>query len=81
EGLMWRSTEADGTLTYAFIQALASKYVLYIIRIVGGMCFLSGVLVMFYNMIMTIKGLKGVNPQVPELVGHDARIAQPATAV
>ena len=81
EGLMWRSTEADGTLTYAFVQALASKYVLYIIRILGGICFLSGVLVMFYNMVMTIKGLKGVNPQVPAFVGHDARTAQPATAV
>jgi len=36
---------------------------------------------MFYNMVMTIKGRKGVNPQVPEFVGHDARIAQPVTAV
>ncbi len=75
EGLMWRSTEADGTLTYAFVQALASKHLLYIIRVLGGVSFLGGVIVMLYNTIMTIRGLKGVNPQVPEFSGHDARIS------
>ncbi|ETD73020.1 cytochrome oxidase subunit I [Pelistega indica] len=65
EGLMWRSVEDDGTLTYAFVQALEAKKPLLMIRFLGGSLFLTGILLMFINVIMTIKGHKVVNPVVP----------------
>lgn len=65
EGLMWRSIEADGTLTYSFVQALASKKILLIMRLIGGSFFLTGILIMLFNMFVTIRGRVGVNPPVP----------------
>ena len=65
EGLMWRSVEDDGTLTYAFVQALEAKKPLLMIRFLGGSLFLTGIVLMFINVIMTIKGHKVVNPVVP----------------
>lgn len=72
EGLMWRAVEADGTLTYSFVQALEAKKPLLMIRFLGGALFLTGIVLMFVNIIMTIKGQKVVNPAVPAPVEHDA---------
>jgi hypothetical protein len=41
EGLMWRATQPDGTLTYAFVEAVKAKYPFYLIRLLGGLCFLA----------------------------------------
>ncbi|GAA4404848.1 cytochrome c oxidase, cbb3-type subunit I [Advenella faeciporci] len=83
EGLMWRAVEPDGTMTYAFVQALKSKYLLYIIRFTGGACFLAGVIIMLYNVIITIKGQKPVNPAVPVGSSEDSHqasaVGAPAT--
>lgn len=65
EGLMWRAIDADGNLTYTFIQAVAAKEVLYVIRFLGGACFLGGIILMFVNVIATIRSGKAVNPQIP----------------
>ncbi len=72
EGLMWRAVEADGTLTYSFVQALEAKKPLLMIRFLGGALFLTGIVLMFVNIIMTIKGQKVVNPAVPAPAEHDA---------
>lgn len=49
QGLMWRAISPDGTLTYSFIEALQATYPYYIIRMLGGAIFLSGMLVMAWN--------------------------------
>ena len=54
QGLMWRATNADGTLTYTFIEALQATYPYYAIRLVGGTLVLGGMFVMAYNVIKTI---------------------------
>ncbi|MGH8492589.1 MAG: cytochrome-c oxidase, cbb3-type subunit I [Moraxellaceae bacterium] len=56
QGLMWRAVNDDGTLTYTFIEALAATHPYYIVRFVGGVIFLSGIILMAYNMVMTIRG-------------------------
>jgi cytochrome c oxidase cbb3-type subunit 1 len=56
EGLMWREVNADGTLTYTFVESLKAKYPYYIIRLVGGVLFLSGMLIMVYNVAKTLAG-------------------------
>lgn len=55
QGLMWRAIDDDGTLTYAFIEVVIASHPFYIMRLCGGILFLSGMLVMAYNVIMTIK--------------------------
>ncbi|MEX2208360.1 MAG: cytochrome-c oxidase, cbb3-type subunit I [Myxococcota bacterium] len=55
QGLMWRATNPDGTLTYTFIETVAAIRVYDILRAMGGAVFLSGVLLMFWNVIQTIR--------------------------
>jgi cytochrome c oxidase cbb3-type subunit 1 len=54
QGLMWRALNDDGTLTYSFIESLKFTYPYYGIRLLGGLVFFSGMLVMAYNMWKTI---------------------------
>ncbi len=56
QGLMWRAFNDDGTLTYTFIETIAATKPYYAIRLAGGLLFLSGMFVMAYNMIKTIRG-------------------------
>lgn len=53
EGLLWRETFADGTLTYTFVEILSKKYIFYFVRFLGGVFFLSGMVLMAYNCIRT----------------------------
>ena len=53
QGLMWRATNIDGTLTYSFAEALEASYAGYYVRALGGLIFLSGMFVMAYNVWMT----------------------------
>jgi cytochrome c oxidase cbb3-type subunit 1 len=55
QGLMWRATNADGTLTYSFIESLEATYPYYAVRLLGGVLFLAGMLVMAWNTWMTVK--------------------------
>lgn len=58
QGLMWRAIDDDGTLTYAFIEVVIATHPFYVIRFCGGILFLFGMLLMLYNMFMTIKSKK-----------------------
>uniref|UniRef100_A0A0Q9YG36 cytochrome-c oxidase n=2 Tax=Candidatus Berkiella cookevillensis TaxID=437022 RepID=A0A0Q9YG36_9GAMM len=55
QGLMWRAMNDDGTLTYTFVEALEATHPYYIIRLLGGVLFFLGMLVMAYNMVKTIQ--------------------------
>ena len=55
QGLMWRAVNQDGTLTYSFVEALEASYPAYFVRFLGGTIFLVGMLIMAYNVWMTIK--------------------------
>lgn len=54
QGLMWRAVNADGTLTYSFVEALQASYPFYFIRFVGGLFIITGMFVMAYNTYKTI---------------------------
>jgi len=71
QGLMWRATNLDGTLTYSFVESVKATYPFWTIRLLGGLLFLSGMLIMAYNMVLTIAGGKAVN---------DAPVLAPAAA-
>jgi cytochrome c oxidase cbb3-type subunit 1 len=54
QGLMWRATNADGTLTYAFIESIKATYPYYAVRLAGGTLVFLGMLIMAYNVWKTI---------------------------
>ena len=54
QGLMWRATNADGTLTYSFAEAVEASYPGYYVRALGGAIFLTGMFVMAYNVWRTV---------------------------
>ena len=54
QGLMWRATNPDGTLTYTFVEALNATYPYYGIRLLGGLLVLFGMFLMVYNVAKTI---------------------------
>jgi cytochrome c oxidase cbb3-type subunit 1 len=49
QGLMWRATNPDGTLTYTFVEALKQTYPFYYVRLAGGLLYLSGMFMMAWN--------------------------------
>lgn len=56
QGLMWRATNADGTLVYSFVESVKATYPYYVIRLLGGVLYLGGMVIMAWNVFMTIKG-------------------------
>jgi cytochrome c oxidase cbb3-type subunit I len=69
QGLMWRASNTDGTLTYSFAQVLNNMYPFYTIRLVGGLMFFLGMLIMAYNVIKTVTVGKAVNDAaIPQAV-------------
>ncbi|WP_250460011.1 cytochrome-c oxidase, cbb3-type subunit I [Microbulbifer litoralis] len=54
QGLMWRAFNADGTLTYSFVESVMASHPGYIVRWIGGSFFLFGMFLMAYNVFRTI---------------------------
>jgi cytochrome c oxidase cbb3-type subunit 1 len=50
QGMMWRATNADGTLTYDFLSGLIATQPFYLARFLGGVLVLSGMVVMAWNL-------------------------------
>ncbi len=50
QGVMWRATNPDGTLAYGFLAGLIATQPYYVIRFVGGVLVLSGMVVMAWNL-------------------------------
>ncbi len=59
QGLMWRATNTDGTLTYSFVESLVASYPFYFMRFLGGVLVVTGFVIMLYNMIKTINAAPG----------------------
>ena len=54
EGLMWREYTPQGFLAYSFIETVSAKHIENVIRTIGGLMFLSGALIMIFNIWKTI---------------------------
>jgi cytochrome c oxidase cbb3-type subunit 1 len=72
EGLMWREYTPDGFLANSFIETVSAKHIQNIIRTVGGLMFLSGTLIMSYNLWRTIR-----MPSVPDSAAAPATTIEP----
>jgi cytochrome c oxidase cbb3-type subunit 1 len=54
QGLMWRAYDQFGFLQYSFAESVVAVHPYYVIRLLGGLMFLSGALLMVYNLIQTV---------------------------
>ena len=72
QGLMWRQVNADGTLAYSFVESVKVSYPFWGIRLMGGVLFLGGMLIMAYNMFKTMAGGKTEDAPVLLPSGHHA---------
>lgn len=58
QGLMWRAYDEFGFLAYTFVESSAAMHPYYVMRVVGGLLFTAGAVIMLYNVVMTITGAK-----------------------
>ena len=65
QGLMWRAVGEDGSLTYTFVESVKATYPYYTVRLLGGLLYLSGMLIMAYNVARTIAGSKAFDAPIP----------------
>jgi cytochrome c oxidase cbb3-type subunit 1 len=56
EGVMWRSINNDGTLAYSFAEVVKATFPFYVVRLGGGLLYLTGMLVMAWNVWKTATG-------------------------
>jgi cytochrome c oxidase cbb3-type subunit I/II len=67
QGLMWRAFEPDGRLTYQeFIETVTRLIPMYEIRFVGGLLYLTGVVLLVVNLFMTIRSAPANYREEPE---------------
>jgi cytochrome c oxidase cbb3-type subunit 1 len=54
QGLMWRAVNPDGTLVYSFVESVKATFPFYVIRLGGGLLYLTGMCIMAWNVVMTV---------------------------
>ncbi len=68
QGLMWRAINPDGTLVYSFVESVKATFPFYVVRLIGGLFYLSGMLLMAWNVVMTARGGQLVPTVIPRPV-------------
>ncbi|RCV93090.1 cytochrome-c oxidase, cbb3-type subunit I [Vreelandella rituensis] len=63
QGLMWRAINPDGTLMYTFIESVEASGPGYFVRLIGGLFWVTGMLIMAYNVYMTVKRSESIRQQ------------------
>ncbi len=56
QGLMWREYDEQGFLVYSFAETVEAMHPYYVMRALGGAFYLTGALLMAYNVYKTVKG-------------------------
>jgi len=54
EGLMWREVDSQGFLVNAFADTVSAKFPMYVVRGLGGVLYLTGGIIMVYNLWATV---------------------------
>ncbi len=55
QGLMWKDFTPEGTIKYAFLETVTKIIPLYALRAIGGVFYLSGFIIMIYNLLATAR--------------------------
>ncbi|MEZ4820382.1 MAG: cytochrome-c oxidase, cbb3-type subunit I [Bdellovibrionota bacterium] len=65
QGLMWRALTDEGTLLYPnFLEAITKSRIMYMMRLIGGLMYLSAFIMMGYNLWKTIRSGSPVEASV-----------------
>ncbi len=79
QGLMWRAFDGDGYLAYGnFMETVTRIIPMYYVRLIGGLMYLVGMLILVYNVWRTIAGAtvpEDEKAQAAPLVGEPRRYA------
>jgi cytochrome c oxidase cbb3-type subunit 1 len=67
QGLMWRSINPDGSLTYTFVESVKATFPFYVIRLMGGLLYLSGMVIMAWNVYKTAMQGRIEEVRIPEV--------------
>ena len=67
QGLMWRAVDGEGNLTYNFVETVQAMHPYYLVRFLGGVLYLTGMLIMVYNLVRTTRGARTVEMPIPGL--------------
>ena len=72
QGLLWLSLDEFGELMYSFTDIMASMSAYYLLRLVAGLVFLTGALLMAWNLYMTVRGRQTVKIRPPKTTSIEA---------
>jgi len=61
QGLMWRATSETGRLTYDFLETTRTIWPMYVMRAVGGTLYLTGWIILLWNLYKTARSGKAVD--------------------
>ena len=67
---MWRAINPDGTLTYTFVEGVKATYPFYVLRLVGGLLYLIGMIIMLWNTLKTATAGRAVTVTIPAVTAH-----------
>jgi cytochrome c oxidase cbb3-type subunit 1 len=62
QGLMWRAYTSLGFLEYSFVETVEAMHPFYVIRALGGLLFLTGALIMVWNLWKTVNSAEAAEP-------------------
>ena len=78
QGLMWREYDEQGFLVYSFAETVAAMHPYYVMRVTGGLFYLTGGLLMAWNVYQTIRGQVRNEAPMDMAVPPQGATAQPA---
>lgn len=70
QGLMASAQNLDGTLKYTFVEIVINNHVPNIVRALGGLLFLTGMIIMLYNVIKTMAAGNPAVATIPTPTAH-----------
>jgi len=70
QGLMWRAINADGTLTYTFVESVKASMPFFVLRLLGGLLYLGGMCLMLWNVLKTATMGRATEVQIPAVTAH-----------
>ncbi len=70
QGLMWRAVNPDGTLAWSFVESVKASFPYYVIRLGGGVLYLAGMLIMGWNVVMTVRAGRPQAVAIPLRLAH-----------
>jgi len=65
QSLLWLTLDEHGEVKYSFVEVMRAIAPYYLLRLLGGVLFLTGAVLMAYNLLKTFEGVRTVAARVP----------------